>query len=122
MPVRTAIAMDAPALLSRTKLAPLTAASVTTFRSTARAAAAGRPRPGNEPGSAPSPAQRRRSLGRVRSAANFPPPYHTIPPSFAVCPDRPTAYPATPPRPPVPYPFPAPPPPPPPPVNHPPPP
>jgi hypothetical protein len=55
----------------------------TTFRSTARAAAADTP----VPGTCRAPyrtAQRRRSFGNDRSAASFPPPYHTIPPSFAV--------------------------------------
>jgi hypothetical protein len=68
---------------------------VTTFRSTARATAAGRPLRGNSPGSGAGLAQRRRSFGKVKSAASFPPPYHTIPPSVAVCPGSPTAYPVT---------------------------
>ncbi len=39
--------------------------------------------------------QRRRSLGRVRSAASFPPPNHTGPPSRAASPGSATAYPVT---------------------------
>ena len=41
------------------------------------------------------PAQRARSFGKVRSAASFPPPYQTTPPSRAVWPGSPTAYPVT---------------------------
>src|ERR1035441_861649 len=46
-------------------------------------------------GAAPGWVQRWRSLGQVRSAASFPPPYHTGSPSLPVSPGRATAYPVT---------------------------
>ena len=87
------------------------AAAATSRRSAARAAPlvipppCSRARPGPAAGPAPAPArrwarrpgsgQRRRSLGRVRSGASFPPPNHTGSPAAVTAPSMVTAYPVT---------------------------
>ena len=60
-----------------------------------RARSAPRRSAGARPGVARCGVHRCRSLGQVRSAASFPPPYQTGPPSLVVSPGSATAYPVT---------------------------